>query len=128
MGWELHSRARVPARPLVLLPFIALLFLGAAPAQAEVRAGAAAVDASWHVGASAGQYAGDCTLEPEAGCHSVDPSSDTFDPTVHAYRRRPSYGIQSRLSTRAIVIEGPSGERNAIVKNDLYIPQDLVYR
>ena len=26
------------------------------------------------------------------------------------------------------MIEGPSGERNAIVKNDLYIPQDLVYR
>ncbi|MDX6586783.1 MAG: hypothetical protein QOI31_1256 [Solirubrobacterales bacterium] len=99
-----------------------------AVAEAQVRAGAASVDASWHVGASAGQYAGDCVLEPEVGCASVDPTSGNFDPTVHAYRRRPSYGIQSRLSARAIVIEGPDGHRVAIVKNDLYIPQDLVYR
>jgi hypothetical protein len=118
----------VPARLLGLVSFSALLLFFAPAAHAEVKAGAAAVDASWHVGASAGQYAGDCVLEPQASCLSVDPSSDTFDPTVHAYRRRPSYGMQSRLSVRAIVIEGPTGERNAIVKNDFYIPQDLVYR
>ncbi|MGH2951463.1 MAG: hypothetical protein ACRDKX_05400, partial [Solirubrobacterales bacterium] len=52
----------------------------------EVRAGAAAVDASWHVGASAGQYASD-------GTFGVDPAEGTYDPTVHAYRRKPSYGI-----------------------------------
>src|SRR5688500_16020773 len=102
--------------------------LSPAAAKGEVRAGAATVDASWHVGASAGQYAGDCVLEPEVGCASVDPTSENFDPTVHAYRRRPSYGIQSRLSARAVVVEGPSGNRFAIVKNDLYIPQDLVWR
>ena len=46
----------------------------------------------------------------------------------HSTRRAPSYGIQSRLSARALVVEGPDGERVAIVKNDLYIPQDLLYR
>jgi hypothetical protein len=93
----------------------------AAPARGEVRAGAAAVDASWHVGASAGQYASD-------GAFGVDPSHGTYDPTVHAYRRAPSYGIQSRLSARAIVVESSGGNRLAIVKNDQYIPQDLLYR
>src|SRR5918994_3128230 len=51
-----------------------------------------------------------------------------FDPTAHSVRRKISYGIQSRLSVRALVVEGPDGERVAILKNDLYIPQDLVYR
>jgi len=92
-----------------------------AAAQAEVRAGAAAVDASWHVGASAGQYASD-------GTFGVDPADGTYDPTVHSYRRKASYGIQSRLEARAIVVEGPDGHRVAIVKNDLYIPQDLLWR
>ncbi|MDQ3729884.1 MAG: hypothetical protein M3355_09885 [Actinomycetota bacterium] len=98
----------------------ALAALAPAAAQAEVRAGAAAVDASWHVGASAGQYASDGSF--------VDPADGTYDPTVHSYRRKPSYGIQSRLEARAIVVEGPDGHRVAIVKNDLYIPQDLLWR
>ena len=29
---------------------------------------------------------------------------------------------------RALVVEGPDGKRIAIVKNDLYIPQDVLYR
>ncbi len=89
-------------------------------ARADVRAGTASVDASWHVGASAGQYASDGTF--------VDPASGNYDPTVHSYRRAASYGIQSRLKARAIVVEGADGHRVAIVKNDLYIPQDLVWR
>ena len=84
----------------------------------QVRAGAAAVDASWHVGASAGQYATDGSF---VGAHGVDP-------TTHSYRKNASYGIQSRLSARALVIEGADGNRIAVVKNDLYIPQDLLYR
>src|SRR5829696_7044054 len=83
----------------------------AGPAQAEgVRAGAAAVDASWHVGASAGQYADDGT---PVGEHGVDPGA-------HSTRRTPSYGVQSRLSARAIVVQGEDGTRVAIVKQDLY--------
>src|SRR4051812_3110999 len=83
-----------------------------------VRAGVAAVDASWHVGASAGQYATDGTF---VGAHGADP-------TTHSYRKNASYGIQSRLSARALVVEGADGRRIALVKNDLYIPQDLLYR
>src|SRR5215213_5028733 len=83
-----------------------------------VRAGAAAVDASWHVGASAGQYADDGT---PVGEHGVDPGA-------HSTRRAPSYGMQSRLSARAIVIEGADGQRVAIVKQDNYIAQDLLWR
>jgi hypothetical protein len=98
---------------------LALLALPAA-AGAEIRAGAATVDASWHVGASAGQYASDGTF--------VEPAEGTYDPTVHSYRRRASYGIQSRLQARALVVEGPDGQRVALVKNDLYIPQDLLWR
>ena len=108
---------------------VAILALAAtavvAPAAAHaapLRAGAAAVDASWHVGASAGQYASDGSF--------VHPTEGNFDPTAHSTRRQSSYGIQSRLQIRALVVEGPgpNGKRFAIVKNDLYIPQDLVYR
>jgi len=95
----------------------------AAPATAaagELRAGVAETDGSWHVGASAGQYASDGSF--------VEPEEGTFDPTAHSYRRRASYGIQSRLPIRALVVEGPRGDRIALVKNDLYIPQDLLWR
>ncbi|MDX6583517.1 MAG: hypothetical protein QOI10_2701 [Solirubrobacterales bacterium] len=92
-----------------------------ASAAATVRAGAAVADASWHVGASAGQYASD-------GTFGVDPDNGTYDPTTHSIRRANSYGIQSRLEVRALVIEGPSGNRIAIAKTDQYIPQDLLYR
>jgi hypothetical protein len=108
-----------------VLVALAAMLVGPALARADVgtghvRAGVAVVDASWHVGASAGQYASDGTF--------VDHEDGTFDPTAHSVRRRPSYGVQSRLSVRALVIEGPDGTRVAVVKNDLYIPQDLVYR
>ncbi len=95
-----------------------VLAQGTVASVAELKAGAAAVDASWHVGASAGQYATDGTF---VGAHGVDP-------TPHSYRREASYGIQSRLQARALVVEGPGGQRVALVKNDLYIPQDLLYR
>ncbi len=97
----------------------ACVLLGlAGSAEAGVRAGAASVDTSWHVGASAGQYADDGT---PVGEHGVDPGT-------HSTRRAPSYGMQSRLAARAIVIEGPDGNRVAIVKQDNYIAQDLLWR
>ena len=86
-------------------------------ASGQVKAGAAVVDASWHVGASAGQYA-----------HERDPSQPFTDPSQQATLKTPSYGIQGRLQARAIVVEGGDGKRVALVKNDLYIPQDLLYR
>src|SRR3954466_7780912 len=83
----------------------------------QVKAGAAVVDAWWHVGASAGQYA-----------HERDPSQPFTDPNQQSTIKKPSYGLQGRLTARAIVVEGADGKRIAVVKNDLYIPQDLLYR
>ena len=96
------------------------LAFGAARADAAVSAGAAKVDASWHVGASAGQYASDGSF--------IEPADGTYDPTAHSTRRRSSYGLQSRLEARAIVIKDSDSAPVAIVKTDLYIPQDLLYR
>ena len=94
-----------------------------------LEAGAAAVDASWHVGASAGQYASSCDSQSNLQANRCSFIGDHgVAPTTESTRRTSSYGIQSRLSARAIVIQGPAGNRYAIVKADLYIPQDLLYR
>jgi hypothetical protein len=124
------------AAGLAVAAGIALSAPAIAPAQGgQLQVGVGVEDASWHVGASAGQYAGapeDPQPSPENPdgntLEFVDHETQTFDPTGLSTRRFPSYGLQSRLSVRAIVIEGPGGDRVAILKNDLYIPQDLVYR
>ena len=92
------------------------------PATADVKAGAAVADASWHVGASAGQYASDGTfgVDPDDGHlrpdHPLDPPRDLLRDPVAA------------LQVRALVVQGPAGNRFAIAKTDQYIPQDLLYR
>ncbi|MDQ3742229.1 MAG: neutral/alkaline non-lysosomal ceramidase N-terminal domain-containing protein, partial [Actinomycetota bacterium] len=109
----------------VVLGALAALVL-AAPAAAEIRAGVGVADATWHVGAAAGQYASE-RWEGEG----------ELDPHLHQFRRSPSYGIHSRLQMRAVVVEGmknpapgaaSGSNRFALVKTDLYIPQDLLYR
>ena len=100
---------------------LALLAPGTAHADGQLRAGAAVVDATWHVGASAGQYASTRDEDGPDQFHE-------FDPSVNSYKNKPSYGMQSRLNVRALVVEGPDGKRFALVKNDLYIPQDLLWR
>ena len=105
-----------------------------------VRAGVGVVDATWNVGASAGQYASqrpgleiDDWLESlqDYEVPSIDPhpllTSDT-DPNLHATKRKPSYGVQSRLTVRAIVVAGTTGAPIALVKSDNYLAQDLVVR
>src|SRR5215210_8069084 len=69
----------------------------------QVKAGVGVVDATWHVGASAGQYA-----------HERDPSKPFDDPGQHATIKKASYGVQSRLVARAIVVEGGDGKRVAL--------------
>ena len=88
----------------------------AASAGRSIKAGAAIVDSTWKVGAGAGQYA---SSGASIGTHYVDPSQLSG-------RRIPSYGIQSRSTARALVVEGTEGNRVALVSNNLYIPQDLV--
>ena len=95
----------------------ALAALAPGTAHAAVRAGVGEVDASWHVGASAGQYA-------SAPGNSHAP----FDPSAHSILKAPSYGRQSALKLRALVVEGPDGKRVAIVKDDLYLTQDSLHR
>ena len=99
---------------------LAAIALAIAPASAHaaVKAGVAEVDASWHVGASAGQYASDGSFVSD---HGIDPAS-------HSTRRASSYGRQSQLSVRAIVVEGADGKLVAVLKNDLYLPGDLLHR
>jgi hypothetical protein len=105
-------------RALLAVVVLLLAALPGSASAADMRAGVGEVDASWHVGSGAGQHASAGSFVDQHG----------FDPGVHSYHFARSYGLHSRLKVRAIVVEGPGGERVAIVKNDLYIPQDLLYR
>lgn len=105
-----------------------------------LRAGVGVVDATWNVGASAGQYASDREgLETDALVEAVTDQEPPAlhpdrlltadsDPNLHATRRKPSYGVQSRLTIRAIVVEGKNGAPVALVKSDNYLAQDLLVR
>ena len=105
-------------RALVRRLILAAALAAAAPdvAAAQVRAGVAKIEATWHVGAPAGQYASD----------GASVGTDYYDPNNFSTRRTPSYGLQGGNWTRALIIEGPDGQRVAVVVNDHYIPQDLV--
>lgn len=85
-----------------------------------LRAGAAVVDATWHVGASAGQYAsmvGPKDIEQE------------WDPNVASVLKRSSYGVASRLSISAIVMQDGKGDAPiALVRDDNYLAQDMLTR
>ncbi len=88
---------------------------------ATLRAGVAVVDATWHVGAAAGQYAD--YRDPSAPVTGGD-----VDPQGFATTKQASYGVQSRLTIRALVVEGSNGERVALVKSDNYLAQDHLLR
>ena len=78
-------------------------------------AGAGVVDATWHVGASAGQYA------------SAEDGAE-WDPNLQHVKNAASYGIASRLSIRALVLKSPGKAPVALVKDDNYLSQDMVIR
>ena len=100
---------------------LVLSLLSAGSASAQIRAGVGVVDASWHVGASAGQYAPKAADDPSHG--------SIVDPSAHSTTNVPSYGIQSRLRVRAIVVQrDENGPKFAMASTDLYIPQDLLWR
>lgn len=105
---------------LVLVPVAVV----SAPADAAptLMAGAAVVDDTWHVGAGAGQYATDGSPLLNAA------TGGETDPHLHSTKSVPSYGVQSRLTARAIVVQGTNGERIALVKTDNYLAQDLLVR
>ncbi len=111
------KRVLVLLAPALLLPAVAV---AAAPqATGGLRAGAAVVDATWHVGASAGQYASD-----------ADPTAiqEEWDPNLQHVKKAASYGVASRLSVRALVLQSPGQEPVALVKDDNYLAQDMLSR
>jgi hypothetical protein len=87
----------------------------------QLRAGAAEVDATWHVGASAGQYS-DTPTDPQQAIQSE------WDPNLQHVAKNPGYGVASRLTVSAVVLQSGSGQPVALVKQDLYLAQDLLTR
>src|SRR5436309_7762562 len=96
-----------------------LAALATAPAAhaAQVQAGAAVLDGTYHVGNSAGQYAS-----------TRDGGYGDVDPNVQSVKNQASYGVQSRESVRALVVKGADGKYIALVSDDHYIPQDALWR
>ena len=92
------------------------------PKKSKVLAGVGIADATWHVGAGAGQYT---EKDPNAASLATQ---DDIDPNGHSTTQRRSYGVHSRLTYRALVVEGNNGERVALVKSDSYLAQDMLTR
>ena len=86
----------------------------------QLKAGVAVVDATWHVGRLGGPVRDDARRRRRRPVRRLRPAA------LHSYKNKPSYGVQSRLEARALVVEEADGQRLALVKNDLYIPQDLL--
>ena len=104
----------------VLIAVVCTLLLPVAGADAKPRstAGVAVMDATWHVGASAGQFTDD----------TGPTGADGVDPHHHSTKKRISDGVALRTSTRALVVADGEGDRIAVVSHDLYLPQDLLTR
>src|SRR5256714_13182771 len=95
----------------------ALLIVAPAAEAAQVKAGAAVLDGTYHVGNSAGQYAS-----------TRDQGYGDADPHAQQVKNQASYGVQSRESVRALVVRGGDGRYVAMVSDDHYIPQDALWR
>ena len=102
----------------ILVGILCALVLPGTALAAKPKAGVAVMDATWHVGASGGQYADD----------TGPLGADGVDPYMHSTKKRISDGVGLRTSTRALVVEDERGKRIAVVSTDLYLPQDLLHR
>lgn len=94
----------------------------AQPAPVTVKAGYGEADATWRVGAGAGQYS---RKSPDEA--NIVTGGDV-DPQNFSAAQKDSYGVQSRLSYRAIVVEDAEGDQTAFVKSDSYLAQDYLTR
>ena len=88
-----------------------------------IKAGYGVADATWHVGAGAGQYAAKSPQDPATGLAGGD-----IDPHSHSVSQKDSYGVQSRLTFRTIVVEDAEGDQVAFVKSDNYLAMDAMQR
>jgi hypothetical protein len=117
-------RSLAPVALVVALPLLATIGPTGDVAEAEetcagtLCAGAASIDMTWNVGAGPGQLG-------TAG-HGV--LANEYDPHLHAWKMEPSDGVQSRLDAKAVVLQGPEGDKIAYVKTDVYLQQDLLTR
>lgn len=100
---------------------IAVLALPAFAAQAAIKVGVGVADATGFLGASSGQYADTSTGPGQTGNGGRDPQN-------YSTAKLGSYGIASRTSARAIVVEGSNGQRVALLTSDSYLAQDLLLR
>ncbi|MDQ4124568.1 MAG: neutral/alkaline non-lysosomal ceramidase N-terminal domain-containing protein [Actinomycetota bacterium] len=87
-----------------------------------VKAGYGEADATWHVGAGAGQYTAKSPDQTELV------AGGDVDPHGHSTTQHDSYGVHSRLSYRAIVVQDGQGDQVAFVKSDSYLAQDYLAR
>src|SRR5688500_12992194 len=118
---------------LIVLALISGLFVTIhAPAQAAgkgvdlggtIKAGYGSADATWHVGAGAGQYAEKSPQDPAVGA-----GGGSIDPHNHSLSQKDSYGVESRLSFRTVIVEDAEGDQVAFVKSDNYLAQDALLR
>ena len=90
-------------------------------AAGQAKAGVGVADATWNVGSNAGQYGTDRDVGGELQGGGVDPN-------MYSVKDQPSYGVQSRLQIRSIVVEGANGTKVALVKADNYLAQDSIQR
>src|SRR5437762_7897662 len=91
------------------------------PSAGQAKAGVGVADATWNVGSNAGQYGTDRDVAGELQGGGVDPN-------MYSVKDQPSYGVQSRLQIRALVVEGANGTKVAMVKADNYLAQDSIQR
>lgn len=94
----------------------------AGPVPGKVRAGVGVVDMTPDVGYCAGQYC-DYATDTIGGLINGE-----FDPFLTHKLKHASIGVQSRLTARAIVVEGGDGKRIALLKTDNYLAQDMLLR
>jgi predicted acyl esterase len=96
--------------------------IGSAESNGRVQAGVGVVDMTPDVGYGAGQYS------PANTAAAGGATGGDVDPYVGGKKQEPAYGVQSRLTGRALVIEGANGKRIALLKSDNYLAQDHLVR
>ena len=116
---------------------VAALASDESPGGSGLRAGVGTADATWHVGAGAGQYASEALAVPDPEHPDTLPGtvqqwpddvSNEWDPNVEHVKQASSYGVASRLSVRALVLQDAEHAPVALVKIDNYLAQDYLTR
>ena len=126
----MYQRALCAALSVALLASLSLFSApsaGAADKGADlggtIKAGYGVADNTWHVGAGGGQYT---QKTPDNAQNAV--TNGEVDPHGHSLVQKDSYGVQSRLTFRAIVVEDAEGDQVAFVKSDNYLAMDALQR